>query len=171
MVALAVTPVHAYAGRPTEPPAPDPCPISVDRGEVRAGLGLVGDRYFNQRAHRLAAVSLLDADALDEVAAELGVPAFDPLLTRRNVILRGVAVDALAATRDRPGAVFSVDTGAGPVRFRAHRPASPCRWMDTRLAEGAFRALRHRGGVRCVPLDDGVLTVGAAEVIVLDHPQ
>ncbi len=30
------------------------------------------------------------------------------------------------------------------------------------LAPGAFRALRGRGGVRCEPLGDGILTVGPA---------
>jgi DNA-directed RNA polymerase specialized sigma subunit, sigma24 homolog len=45
--------------------------------------------------------------------------------------------------------VFSLDSGDGPVRFRAHRPANPCRCMDVVLAPGAFRGMCGRGGVRC----------------------
>jgi hypothetical protein len=34
--------------------------------------------------------------------------------------------------------------------------------MDVVVAPGAFRGLRGHGGVRCVPLDDGVLRLGPA---------
>lgn len=172
IVALLVSPVHAYEGRPQDGPRPDPGPVARTEVAVRAGLGLVGDRYFGHAAHRRAAVTVLDAAALDAVAAEIATgigPALplDPLRTRRNIVLRGFPVDGLATQRGPdgqpvPGAVFSLDSGAGPVRFRAHRPASPCRWMDTELGAGAWRAMRGRGGVRCEPLDDGVLRLGPA---------
>ncbi|MFI5610683.1 molybdenum cofactor biosysynthesis protein [Amycolatopsis sp. NPDC051903] len=162
IVSLLVSPVHAFEGRPSDGPRPDPAWVSQPCVEVRAGLGLVGDRYFNHRAHRDAAVTVFDAAALDA----FGSP--DPLRTRRNIVLRGFRVDDLAATRERPGAVFSLDSGDGPVRFRARRPANPCAWMDVSVAPGAFRGLRGRGGVRCVPLDDGVLRLGPAELTVLE---
>jgi hypothetical protein len=168
IVALLVSPVHAYEGRPQDGARPDPEPPGRTSVTVRAGLGLVGDRYFGHAAHRRAAVTVLDADALDEVAAQIGADGpLDPLLARRNVVLRGFPVDGLA-TRRAPdgttveGAVFSLDSGDGPVRLRAHRPATPCRWMDVRLGPGAWRAMRGRGGVRCEPLDDGVLRLGPA---------
>jgi MOSC domain-containing protein YiiM len=171
VVALLVSPVHAYGGRPGDGPAPDPLGGARDAVEVRAGHGIVGDRYAGRPAHRTAAVTVFAAEALDAVAAELGLSAVPDLLApRRNVVLRGVdpaVLDALAPRRGT-GAVFSLDTGAGPVRFRAHRPASPCRWMDEVLAPGAFRALRGRGGVRCAPLDDGWLRRGPAVLRVLD---
>lgn len=169
-MALVVSPVHAYVGRPQDGPHPDPAPPSRTRVRVRAGLGLVGDRYYGHEAHRRAAVTVLDADALDAVAAGLGVPAFDLLRTRRNVLLRGFPIDTLAATRSTGGAVFSLDSGSGPVRFAAHRPASPCRWMDTELTPGAWKAMRGRGGVRCEPVDDGTLDLGPATLRVLTGP-
>lgn len=168
VVALLVSPVHAYAGRPSDGPRPDPGGAR-DRVAVRGGLGLVGDRYFARPAHRRAAVTLFSAEALDELAGELGLGAPpDVLLPRRNVVLRGFPVDTLAAGRDRAGAEFVLDAGAGPVRFRAHRPANPCRWLDVVLAPGAFRALRGRGGVRCEPLDDGELRLGPAALRVVE---
>ena len=169
IVGLLVSPLHAYEGRPDDGPRPDPDgrrPASV---EVRAGLGLVGDRYFGRPAHRQAAVTLLAAESIDAIADELAVADTpDALLARRNVVLRGFPVDELAAGRGRPGALFSLDSGSGPVRFRAHRPANPCRWMDVVLAPGAFRAMRGRGGVRCEPLDDGLLRIGPARLRVLE---
>jgi hypothetical protein len=167
IVGLLVSPRHAYDGRPGDGPRPDPDGRRPAAVEVRAGLGIIGDRYFGRAAHRRAAVTFLAAESLDDVARELAMPTLpDPLLTRRNVVLRGFPVDRLAAGRDTEGAVFSVDSGDGPVRFRAHRPASPCRGMDVVLAPGAFRAMRGRGGVRCEPLDDGVLRAGPALISV-----
>ncbi|PRX46922.1 hypothetical protein B0I33_10619 [Prauserella shujinwangii] len=168
IVALLASPLHALAGRPSDGPRPDPEPVSRERIVVRAGRGVVGDRYFNQRAHRRAAVTVLAAEALDELERELApAGSLDPLRARRNIVLRGYPVDVLAARRGAAGAVFSLDSGAGPVRFQAHRPANPCAWMDVLLAPGAFRGLRGRGGVRCEPLDDGELSTGPATLTVL----
>ncbi|RLK54320.1 molybdenum cofactor biosysynthesis protein [Actinokineospora cianjurensis] len=149
VIALMVSAVHAYEGRPTEPPRPDPEPVARSEVRIRAGLGIVGDRYFNQPAHRAASVTFFAVESL---------PEGDPLLTRRNIIVRGVDVDLLA--RDR--ADFSLDTGDGPVRFRANTAATPCRWLDTVLVPGTAKALRGLSGARCTPLDDGTLRLGAA---------
>lgn len=169
IVGLLVSPVHAYEGRPSDGPRPDPDGRRPECVDVRAGLGLVGDRYYGRPAHRRASVTVFAAESLDELANELALPEVpDALLTRRNVVLRGAPVDRLAAGRGGDGALFSLDSGEGPVRFRAHRPANPCRFMDVVLAPGAFRALRGRGGVRCEPLDDGVLCLGAAVLRIED---
>ncbi|MGY1806518.1 MOSC domain-containing protein [Blastococcus sp. SYSU D00669] len=123
---------------------------------MRAGLGIVGDRYFGQAAHRDAAVTVLAAEAVDALAADLGVPVPDALLARRNVVLRGAEVEALR------GREFSLDCGAGEVRLRGGRPANPCAWLDVVLTPGAHRGLRGRAGVRCAALSDGVLRLGPA---------
>jgi MOSC domain-containing protein YiiM len=123
---------------------------------VRAGLGIVGDRYFGQAAHRDAAVTVLAAEAVEAVAAELGLPAPDPLLARRNVVLRGAEVEALR------GQEFSLDCGDGVVLLRGGRPANPCAWLDVALGAGFSRGMRGRAGIRCAPLSDGVLRLGPA---------
>lgn len=161
IVALHVSPVHAYEGRPSDGPRPDPEPVGRDHVEVRAGLGLVGDRYFNHPAHRKAAVTVFAVESLEHIAGGLGLEAVpSPLVVRRNIVLRGFDVDRLA--RD---SVFSLDSGDGPVRFVTHRPANPCGWMDAVIARGALKALRGRGGKRCVPLDDGLLRPGPATLV------
>ncbi|MDV6290722.1 hypothetical protein R2F25_34150 [Streptomyces sp. UP1A-1] len=45
---LLVSPAHRLAGRPADGPSPGPADERVDRVEVRAGLGLVGDRYYGR---------------------------------------------------------------------------------------------------------------------------
>lgn len=152
IVALHVSSVHAFEGRPSDGPRPDPSPVSRDHVVVRAGLGVVGDRYFNHPAHQHAAVTLFAAESLSGFDA-------DPLLARRNIVLSGFDVDSVERHD-----VITLDTGDGPVRFEVHQPANPCAWMDVVIGPGAFKALRGRGGKRCVPLDDGVLRVGPAVV-------
>jgi hypothetical protein len=147
---LLVSPVHRFAGRPGDGPPELPPGERVTRAEVRAGLGTVGDRYFNQPAHRDASLTLTAAERLPS-----RYPA-DLLLTRRNVLLGGVDIDALI------GATVVLDCGLGPVEPEVRRAARPCAWTDTTLGPGAQRALRGGGGVRCRPLTDGVLTVGPA---------
>ena len=127
-----------------------------ERAEVRAGHGIVGDRYAGRPGHRDAQVTVLAAEALDELAAELGVGPFDPALARRNVVLRGAEVEALR------GQTFALDCGEGVVVLRGGRPANPCAWMDVVLAPGAHRGMRGRGGIRCAALTDGVLKLGPA---------
>jgi MOSC domain-containing protein YiiM len=159
---LLVSRRHRYEGRPADGALPADEDELRDRVELRAGLGIVGDRYFGARAHVHASVTLIGLEALEDVGRTLGV-TLDPVATRRNVFLRGVDVEALR------GEPFSLDTGAGPVLFHGYRPANPCAWMDHEVALGAFRAMRGRGGVRCDPESDGVLTLGPA-VLRTAHP-
>jgi MOSC domain-containing protein YiiM len=156
IVELLASPVHRYEGRPADGPAPAPGDELRDELELRAGLGIVGDRFFNQAAHRASSVTIQSIEKLEAVAAELGIPQPTLLQTRRNILLRGVDVDALARTP------FSLDSGGGEIRFGDPRPANPCAWMDVAVAPGAHRALRRRGGLRTGPLDDGVLRIGPA---------
>jgi MOSC domain-containing protein YiiM len=155
IVALVVSPVHRYDGRPgTE--VPDQDGDRRDRVEVRAGHGIAGDRYAGRAAHRDAAVTVLAVEAVEALAAELAVPTPDPALARRNVVLRGAEVEALR------GHTFSLDCGEGAVVLGGGRPANPCAWLDVALVRGAHRGMRGRAGVRCAALSDGVLRLGPA---------
>lgn len=147
IVALLRSPVHRYEGRPVRSTVTDE---TVEALEIRAGLGVVGDRYFNRPAHRDASVTVMSAEALEPWQAGLAA-------ARRNILLRGVEVDG------RTG-VLSLDCGDGAVELRLHRPARPCRWLDLTVGEGAWRGLRGHGGMRCEPLTDGVLRVGPVSV-------
>ncbi|WP_406044500.1 molybdenum cofactor biosysynthesis protein [Micromonospora sp. NBC_00898] len=154
IVQLLASPVHRYVGRPADGPVPVPPGELMAEIHVRAGLGIVGDRYFGKPAHRDASVTVIAQESLP--------PGVDLTQVRRNVLTAGIAVDELI------GSVLSLDSGQGPVSLRVRRPANPCAWMDTAIGPGAWRALRRRGGVRCVPLNDGTLRVGPVEVSVSD---
>ncbi|MFG3419339.1 molybdenum cofactor biosysynthesis protein [Micromonospora sp. NPDC047730] len=152
IVQLLASPVHRYVGRPADGPAPAPPGELVEEVRIRAGLGIVGDRYFGRPAHREASVTVIALESLP--------PGVDLVQVRRNVLTAGIAVDELV------GSVLTLDSGEGPVRLRVNRPAHPCAWMDVTVGPGAWKALRGRGGVRCTPLNDGVLRVGPVDVTV-----
>ena len=147
IVQLLASPAHLLDGRPGPQTSPLP-DETTDHLVVRAGMGVVGDRYFNRPAHRDASVTL---SAVESLAAWPGAGLRE---TRRNVLLRGVAVDG------QRGRVLSLDTGDGPLLLLLQRAAHPCAWMEHTLGPGAWRALRGHGGMRCEPLTDGVLRVG-----------
>ncbi|NUT38275.1 MAG: molybdenum cofactor biosysynthesis protein [Hamadaea sp.] len=152
IVQLLVSPKHRFEGRPGDGAAPAPAGELTETVQIRAGLGIVGDRYFGHAAHRDAAVTMITLDSLP--------PGADLTHVRRNILMSGLAVDDLV------GSELSLDSGDGPVRFSVNRPAHPCAWMDVTIGPGARDALRGKGGVRCTPLNDGVLRVGPVTVAV-----
>ncbi|MCC9145606.1 MULTISPECIES: MOSC domain-containing protein [unclassified Arthrobacter] len=155
---LLVSPAHAYFGRARDGAA-DVATTDADSVEVVSGKGIAGDRFFGKAAHMDAAVTLFAIESLDAIAAELGARPFDPLLPRRNVVLRGAELAPLL------GQDFVLESADGRVEFHGGRQAHPCAWMDQVLAPGAHKAMRGRGGLRCRPLSSGTLHRGPAVLI------
>lgn len=119
---------------------------SVDRVDVEAGRGIVGDRYHGTR-HRH--VTVQSATALAESAQVFGreIPA---ALTRRNLTITDGVVP-----RD-PGARIRI----GDVLLEVVRVAAPCKLLDDTIGAGAQEALRRRAGSVCRVLESGTVRVG-----------
>jgi len=124
---------------------------------ARAGRGLDGDRYavgagtFSSRASRRPGydLTLIAAEVLDELAA--AGHAIDFAGARRNVLTRGIDVNALV------GRTFRI----GDVVCRGSRLCEPCVHLDRLSGPGLLRPLIHRGGLRADILTDGEIRVGA----------
>lgn len=163
IVALVVSPGHNYWFHSPDPSvgAGPHATTYPDHVDVDAGLGIRGDRFHGKVSRLASAVSFLAAEAVEAVEDDLGLSrgSLDPRLARRNVVVRGVDLNALRHND------FTLDSGAGPVRFTAAGETSPCAWMDDRLAPGARDALRGRGGLRALPTTSGVLRVGPARLV------
>ncbi|SIS17635.1 molybdenum cofactor biosysynthesis protein [Williamsia sterculiae] len=158
VVSLLVSPRHAYFGRAKDGPPDDAETHAPDRVEVVADKGIRGDRFFGVRAHTEAAVTFLALEAWEATGTRA-----DPVVARRNVMVRGLELDPLR------GREFEIETavdlrtdGPDAVRFVGGRPAHPCSWMDTTAGDGTRKALIGRGGLRTRPLTSGVLHVGPA---------
>lgn len=155
---LLVSPEHAYFGRAREGAADVPT-FDAQTAEVVAGKGIVGDRFFGKAAHMDAAVTLFAVEALEAIATELGARPFDPLLTRRNVVLRGAQLAPLL------GQDFALESAGNRVWLHGGRHAQPCSWMNKVLAPGAHPAMRGRGGTRCRAVSSGLVHRGPAVLI------
>ena len=124
---------------------------------ARAGRGLEGDRYaagagtFTPRdsARPGYDLTLMAAEVLDELTAA-GV-AVDFAATRRNVLTRGVDVNALV------GRTFRI----GDVVCEGLRLCEPCVHLDRLSGPGLLRPLIHKGGLRADILSAGEIRLGA----------
>jgi hypothetical protein len=129
----------------------------LEVARARAGRGLEGDRYaagagtFSPRAGRRPGydLTLMAAEVLDELAAAGQAPDF--AATRRNVLTRGLDVNALVGRRFR----------IGDVLCEGRRLCEPCVHLDRLGGPGLLRPLIHRGGLRADVLTDGEIRTGA----------
>ncbi len=162
VVGLVVSPGHNYwfwSHDPSDGVGPHPTSYP-DHVELLAGRGIRGDRFFDRATRLASSVSFVATEAMEAVERELGLAtgSLDARLTRRNVVTRGIDLNALRHQS------FGLDTGDGTVWFEAAGETSPCAWMDDRLAPGARDALRGRGGLRANPTSSGLLRRGPARL-------
>jgi MOSC domain-containing protein YiiM len=120
----------------------------VGEAIAHAGRGLEGDRYHEaagtfSNPHSVGhQLTLVEAEALEE----LGIA---PEAARRNLVTRGIDLNALVGRR------FTV----GEVACIGRRLCEPCAHLE-RLSPGTLRPLVHRGGLRADLLGDGTIRVG-----------
>jgi MOSC domain-containing protein YiiM len=69
---------------------------------------------------------------------------------RRNLVVRGIALDDLIGRRFRVGEVECV----------GQRRCEPCSHLERMTRPGVLRSLVHRGGLRADVLSDGEIRVG-----------
>ncbi|MBL9200026.1 MAG: molybdenum cofactor biosysynthesis protein [Opitutaceae bacterium] len=148
---LFVSPGHNFFGRHGQPAGTHP---AHDLPVVRcvAGQGIQGDRFFGYRPDYQGQVTFFAWETVVAVRREFALPALSAAVFRRNVIVEGLDLPALAGLR------FAVDE----VEFEGVGEARPCHWMNGVVAPGAEAWLRGRGGLRARILSDGELRCGTA---------
>jgi MOSC domain-containing protein YiiM len=121
----------------------------LDHATAHAGRGLEGDRYvggagtFSNPHSRGHDLTLIEAEVVDV----LGVA---PEIPRRNVVTRGIDLNALVGRRFR----------VGEVECEGQRLCEPCAHLQRLTEPGLLRALVHRGGLRADIVSGGVIRVG-----------
>jgi MOSC domain-containing protein YiiM len=137
-------------------PAAEAPMVAVEEAVARAGHGLEGDRYgagagtFSNPLARGVDLTLVEAEHLD--ALELPSGPLDHAAARRNVVTRGVDLNALVGRRFRVGDVVCL----------GQRLCEPCAHLQRLTEPGTLRGLVHRGGLRADVLTDGTIHVGDA---------
>ena len=128
----------------------------LDVAVALAGKGFEGDRYaagagtFSPRPDRRPGyeLTLMAAEVLEEIAA--AGRTVDFAATRRNVLTRGIDVNALV------GRTFRI----GDVLCEGRRLCEPCVHLDRLSGPGLLRPLIHKGGLRVDVLTDGEIRPG-----------
>ncbi len=139
--------VGSVAGLLISPKAEAPL-VHVSRAVAVAGRGLDGDRYFTGEGTfsgpgRGYQLTLVQAEALDEVDLSWED-------ARRNVVTRGVTLNALVGRRFHIGSVECV----------GRRLAEPCAHLERLTRPGLLRPLVHRAGLRADILVSGMIELG-----------
>jgi MOSC domain len=133
--------VASEAGAPAE---------ALQSARALAGRGLEGDRHV---AGTGTFPSGLPGSALTLIEAEVCesfAPSLDVGEHRRNVVTRGIDLNALVGHEFR----------LGSVRCRGMRLCEPCMVIERYASRPVLRPLVHRGGLRADILEDGVVHVG-----------
>jgi hypothetical protein len=123
--------------------------VLVAEAAARSGRGLAGDRYadgrgtFSNPYSRGHDLTLIEGEVVDELR-------LDPAAARRNVVTRGIDLNALVGRRFR----------VGDVEVEGQRLCEPCAHLQRLTEPAILRALVHRGGLRADLLSDGVIRVG-----------
>jgi MOSC domain-containing protein YiiM len=114
----------------------------VDTVEAEAGRGLDGDYHSD--------LTLIAAEALDGLREDTGIELSGEQ-SRRNVLTRGIDLNALVGRRFRVGEVEAVGVEL----------AEPCTKLRRLSGEpGVLRGLVHRGGLRADVLSSGRIGIG-----------
>ena len=117
-------------------------PRTVDAVEVAAGHGLEGDYHSD--------LTLIAAEALDGLREDTGIELSGEQ-SRRNVLTRGIDLNALVGRRFRVGEVEAVGVEL----------AEPCTKLRRLSGEpGVLRGLVHRGGLRADVVSSGRIKIG-----------
>lgn len=131
---------------------------SLDRAELVAGRGIVGDRYFSGVGKFSPAqpdpdheLTLIEIEEIDRFNAATGL-GLAPGAFRRNVITQGVALNALVGIEFRLGALV----------IQGLRLCEPCAYLAGLVHREVLARMVHRAGLRARVVHGGALRVGVA---------
>jgi len=115
----------------------------VDSVAAVASKGLVGDRHFTDNPGPGNALTLIEAEVLEDVD-------LTGAQSRRQVVVRGVRLGDLIGKRFRIGDVECVGVEI----------CEPCSHLQSMTRPGIIKDLLHRGGLNADILTGGTISVG-----------
>jgi MOSC domain-containing protein YiiM len=136
----------------------------VETALAVAGRGLAGDRYAAKAGTFTPAhgpgvgydLTLVQAEVLDGLLLDRDL-RLGYAEARRNVVTRGIDLNALVGRRFR----------IGDAECLGQRLCEPCSHLERLTTKGVLRGLIHRGGLRADVLTGGSISVGAS-IVSLD---
>lgn len=145
LVCIAVRPERRVPMRPQDSVLLDP------------ETGIIGDRYQGRSKKRQ--VTLIQQEHLQAVASMLDTNKIDPLLTRRNLVVRGINLLAFKGRQFYIGSTLLEMTG----------PCEPCSRMEENFGAGGYNAMRGHGGICAKVIHGGEIKIGDAVFLKPDE--
>lgn len=133
--------IHIHAER-SEPMIPIPEAV------LDAGEGIRGDRY-NGLGIPGSHITFIAAEGIEAMVERTGIP-LSPRETRRNVLTRGVDVNALVGRRFR----------VGEALCEGIKECTPCNHLEATTRAGVRAGLSGQGGLRADVLEGGTIRPG-----------
>jgi MOSC domain-containing protein YiiM len=126
--------------------------------EIYANIGgLTGDRANKSNPESKRQVTLIQYEHLEAAASFLGKKTINPALVRRNIVVKGLNLNALK------GQQFSVGEAVLEMTGFCH----PCNRMEENLGRGGYNAMRGHGGITCRVIKEGKIKLGDPVTIIL----
>lgn len=122
---------------------------AVEAATALTAQGLQGDHY-KTRSDGKRQVTLIQAEDLQAIASYLGKGEVPPETLRRNLVTRGINLQALKGKRFRIGEAVLEYTGE----------CHPCSRMEENLGTGGYNAVRGHGGITARVIAGGEIRVG-----------
>ena len=118
--------------------------------------GLMNDRYNKGNPESKRQVTLIQYEHLQAAASFLGKNEIDPSLVRRNILIKGINLNAFQGKQIAIGDAILEMTGF----------CHPCNRMEKNLGKGGYNAMRGHGGITCRVLKEGKIKVGDRVTVV-----
>jgi MOSC domain-containing protein YiiM len=132
--------------------------VALSEARYVDDLGLEGD--WRSRPDSDRQISLIEEEALAHAAAALGLSGVPSGASRRQVVVRGIALNDTVGKRLR----------VGPLLVSVEDLCHPCANMEKKIGSGARAALAGRGGIVGRVVRGGILRAGDPVAIVESEP-
>ena len=122
--------------------------VRIEEAVLEAGTGIRGDRYAGLGIPGTH-ITFVAAEGIEAMVQRTGIP-LAPAETRRNVLTRGVDVNALVGRRFR----------VGDAICEGVKPCTPCDHLESLTRPGVRSGLSGQGGLRADILVGAVIHPG-----------
>lgn len=124
--------------------------IAVETATITEEDGFVEDHYSKKKGKRQ--ITLIQAEHLQAVAGMLQQDsAISPFLTRRNIVVSGLNLNALKNQQ------FSI---GDEIILEGTGYCHPCSRMEENLGHGGYNAMRGHGGITAKVIHGGIIKKG-----------
>lgn len=124
--------------------------LLAERARAIVNQGLEGDHRMSKTPGSARQVTLISEEFIQQITHFTGISSIDPALLRRNLVVRGINLNALRHQR------FQI----GEAIFEATALCHPCSRMETALGKGTVAAMIGHGGLCARVLSTGYISLG-----------